>query len=102
MAHRLIPLTPPLFFHFTLPLTTLSGGMCVASVGSCGDSTLTRSLSLVVCGESTRSFFQNPYFSFLIARALLYWLIPFGLLPVHIVLYMNVLLSTKECIWLVF
>ena len=21
MAHRLIPLTPPLFFHFTLPLT---------------------------------------------------------------------------------
>jgi hypothetical protein len=22
MAHRLIPLTPPLFFHFTLPLST--------------------------------------------------------------------------------
>ncbi len=21
MAHRLIPLTPPLFFHFTLPLS---------------------------------------------------------------------------------
>jgi hypothetical protein len=22
MAHRLIPLTPPLFFHFTLPLSS--------------------------------------------------------------------------------
>jgi hypothetical protein len=25
MAHRLIPLTPPLFFHFTLPLKTIAG-----------------------------------------------------------------------------
>jgi hypothetical protein len=24
MAHRLIPLTPPLFFHFTLPLSSVS------------------------------------------------------------------------------
>ncbi len=27
-AYRLIPLTPPLFFHFTLPLRTRSGVIC--------------------------------------------------------------------------
>jgi hypothetical protein len=33
MAHRLIPLTPPLFFHFTLPLKYLISLMPIQDPG---------------------------------------------------------------------
>jgi hypothetical protein len=32
MAHRLIPLTPPLFFHFTLPLSTMNTEQFVSMI----------------------------------------------------------------------
>jgi hypothetical protein len=60
MAHRLIPLTPPLFFHFTLPLIFLQSffSLCVRRWVIMSGSRKRRGLSSYSCSMHKSLFYQ--------------------------------------------